>query len=370
MPATGKVLNEAIELLNMENYAGAKQKIGTLNLEKLSPYERSKVEQILFNIAVPEEKYDEARRHLKTAIDAGGFNEQEISQARYQYAQLFMQEEKWKEGAAALEEWFKTATNPNSAAYYLLAVAYYQMDDYNKGVGARAKSRGAHGQAAGGLAAAAARSVPRGGAAPGRDPASRALDRARADKKTYWMQLSSVYGHMEDYPKALAVMQLAYSAGLVTEDGEIRRLADLLLFNDVPYRGANVLETAIENKTVKVDDKLYEKLANCWIAAAEYDEPFLRCSVPPNCRARAIYSCASARCKFSARIGKAAIAALQRGLDKGQLKDTGSAQMMMGLALFNQKNFREAREWFNRSRTSEKHRKLSNDYIELIDAQG
>ena len=43
-----------------------------------------------------------------------------------------MQEEKWKEGAAALEEWFKTAANPNSAAYYLLAVAYYQQDDFDK----------------------------------------------------------------------------------------------------------------------------------------------------------------------------------------------------------------------------------------------
>src|SRR5262245_32358593 len=63
--ATGKILNEAIEMLNMDNYAGAKQKIGTLNLEKLSPYERSKVEQILFSIAVTEEKYDEARAHLK-----------------------------------------------------------------------------------------------------------------------------------------------------------------------------------------------------------------------------------------------------------------------------------------------------------------
>ncbi len=189
------------------------------------------------------------------------------------------------------------------------------------------------------------------------------------DKKTYWMQLSSVYGLMEDYPKALAVMQLANSAGLVTEDGEIRRLADLLLFNDVPYRGATVLETAIENKTVKVDDKLYEKLANCWIAAAEYDR-----AIPPLQRAAEL----SGTGDLFVRLGEVqvqredwegAIAALQRGLDKGQLRDTGNAQMMMGLALFNQKNFRAAREWFNRSRTSEKHRKLSNDYIELIDAQ-
>ena len=116
----------------MEKYAEAQAAIATLNLEKLSPYERSKVEQILFNIAYAQEKYDEARGHLQKAIDAGGLNEQEISQARYQSAQLYMTEEKWKEGAAALEEWFKTATNPNSAAYYLLAVAYYQMDDYDE----------------------------------------------------------------------------------------------------------------------------------------------------------------------------------------------------------------------------------------------
>ena len=130
--ATGKVLNEAIELLNKEDFKGAAAKIGALNLDKLSPYERSKVEQILFNISYSQEKYDEARGHLQKAIDSGGLNQQEIDQARYQAAQLYMQQEKWKEGAAALEEWFKTAAKPNSAAYYLLAVAYYQQEQFAK----------------------------------------------------------------------------------------------------------------------------------------------------------------------------------------------------------------------------------------------
>jgi hypothetical protein len=71
---TGKILNEAIELLNMEKYAEAGQRIGTLTLEKLSPYERGKVEQILFNIAYSQEQFDKARGHLKSAIDSGGLN--------------------------------------------------------------------------------------------------------------------------------------------------------------------------------------------------------------------------------------------------------------------------------------------------------
>src|SRR5215471_3645498 len=128
--ATAKALNTAIEALNMEKYAEAQAAIGTLKLDKLSPYERSKVEQIMFNISYAQEKYDEAQQHLQKSIEAGGLNEQEVSQARYQVAQLYLTREKWKEGAAALEEWFKTAENPNSAAYYLLAVAYYQLEDF------------------------------------------------------------------------------------------------------------------------------------------------------------------------------------------------------------------------------------------------
>ena len=97
---TGKVLNEAIELMNMENYAGALAKINTLKLDRLSPYERSKVEQILFNISYTQEKYADARQHLQNAIDAGGLNEQEVSQARYQFAQLYMTEEKWTDSTS------------------------------------------------------------------------------------------------------------------------------------------------------------------------------------------------------------------------------------------------------------------------------
>jgi tetratricopeptide (TPR) repeat protein len=367
---TGKVLNEAIELLNMENYAGANQKIGTLNLEKLSPYERGKVEQILFNIAYSQERYEQARGHLQKAIDSGGLNAVEIDQARYQSAQLFMQEEKWREGAAALEEWFKSAANPNSAAYYLLAVAYYQQDDFAKALPPAKKAVELMDKPQESwLSMLSALHLQR---EEYRDaiPVLQRLVGVAPDKKTYWMQLSSVYGQMEDYPNALAAMQLAYSAGLVTEDSEVRRLADLLLFNDVPYRGAQVLEAAIEKKIVNLDDKLYEKLANCWIAAGEFDK-----SIPPLQRAAEL----SASGDTFVRLGEvqvqredwaAAIAAIQRGVDKGQLKDPGNAQLMLGIAHYSQENYSAARPFFERARQSERHRQIADSYLQAIRAQG
>jgi tetratricopeptide (TPR) repeat protein len=367
---TGKILNEAIELLNMENYAAAAQKIGTLTLEKLSPYERGKVEQILFNIAYGQEKFQEARDHLQRAIDSGGLNAVEIDQARYQAAQLYMQEEKWKEGAAALEEWFKTAANPNSAAYYLLAVAYYQQDDYNRALAPAKKAVELMDKPnENWLQMLSALYLQR---EEYREaiPVLQQLVTVAPDKKTYWMQLSSVYGQMEDYPNALAVMQLANSVGLVTEDSEVRRLADLLLFNDVPYRGAQVLEAAIEKKTVNADEKLYEKLANCWIAAGEFEK-----SIAPLQRAAEL----APNGDTFVRLGEvqvqreqweAAITAIERGVAKGQLKDPGNAQLMLGIAHYSQKNYQAARPFFERARQSEKHRQIADSYLQAIRAQG
>jgi tetratricopeptide (TPR) repeat protein len=369
---TGKILNEAIELLNMENYQGAAAKLGTLQLDKLSPYERGTTERILFSVAYSQEKYDEARGHLQKAIDSGGLNAVQIDEARYQSAQLFMQEEKWREGAAALEEWFKTAATPNSAAYYLLAVAYYQLEDFNKALPPAQKAVELMDKAKPNeswLSMLSALYLQREEYRQA-VPVLQQLIAAAPDKKTYWMQLSSVYGQMEDYPNALGVMQLANNVGLVTEDSEVRRLADLLLFNDVPYRGAQVLEAAMEKKIVTLDDKLYEKLANCWIAAGEFDK-----SLAPLTRAAEM---ASSGDTFI-RLGEvqvqredwpAAIAAIQRGVDKGQLKDPPNAQLMLGIAHYNQKNYDEARPFFQRARQSEKHRQIADSYLQAIQAQG
>jgi tetratricopeptide (TPR) repeat protein len=367
---TQKVLNEAIELLNMEKFAESGARINTLNLEKLSPYERGKVEQILFNIAYSQEKYAEARGHLQKAIDSGGLNTVEIDAARYQAAQLYLQEEKWKEGAAALEEWFKTAANPNSAAYYLLAVAYYQQDDYNRALAPAKKAVELMDPAKPNeswLSMLSALHLQREEFKEAIPVLARLVSVAPG-RKSYWMQLSSVYGQIEDYANALAVMQLANSAGLVTEDSEVRRLSDLLVFNDVPYRGAQVIEAAIEKKIVNVDEKLYEKLANCWIQAGELDK-----SLAPLQRAAELASTGD----LWVRLGEVhvqrddwtgAISAVERGVAKGQLKDPGNAQLMLGIAHYQKKEYGAARPFFERARQSERHRQLADSYLKAIQA--
>jgi tetratricopeptide (TPR) repeat protein len=367
--ATAKAINTAIEALNASKYGEAQAAIATLKLDKLSPYERSKVEWILFSIVYAQEKYDEAREHLESAIEAGGLNEQEISEFKYQIAQLYMAEDRWKEGAAALEEWFKTTPNPNSAAHYLLAVAYYQLEDFDRALPPAKKAIELMEKPQEnwiGLLLALYLQRERYQDAI---PLLKQLIELAPDKKAYWLQLSAVYGQLEDYAYALATMQLAYGAGLLSEDAELRRLADLLLLNGIPYRCGQVLEAAIDHKTVKLDEKLYDKLANCWIAAGELDK-----ALPPLARAAELSSSGDAFVRLAeVHVQRAdwaaAQVALERGIDKGQLKDAANAHLLMGIALFNQHKLADSRPWFERAQASERYRQTAKSYLQLIASQ-
>lgn len=75
---TGKVLSEAVQALNAHQYAEAKSAVGTLQLDRLSPYERAKTEEVLFQVAVADKNLGEARQHLVNAIGSGGLNDDEI----------------------------------------------------------------------------------------------------------------------------------------------------------------------------------------------------------------------------------------------------------------------------------------------------
>jgi len=367
--ATAKAINTAIEALNANKYAEAQSAIGALKLDKLSPYERSKVEWILFSIAYAQDKYADARGHLEGAIKAGGLNEQEVSQFKYQIAQLYMAEDRWKEGAAALEEWFENEPNPNAAAHYLLAAAYYQLEDYERALPAAEKAIKLVEKPQENWIVLVLGLYLQRERYQDSVPLLKQLIELSPDKKEYWLQLSAVYVQLEDYAYALAVMQLAYGVGLLKEDAELRRLADLQLYNGIPYRCGQVLEAAIEHNTVNVDEKLYETIANCWIAAGELDK-----ALAPLTREAELSSGGDAYVRLAeVQVQRSdwpsVQAALERGIGKGQLKDPGAAQLFMGIALYNERKLAEARPWFERAQATERHRQTAKSYLLLIGSQ-
>jgi len=136
----------------------------------------------------------------------------------------------------------------------------------------------------------------------------------------------------------------------------------------VPYRGAQVLESAIEKKTVKLDEKLYEKLANCWIAAGEFDKAIAPLQKSAEMAPNGDTFVRLGELQVQREDWGGAIAALQKGVEKGQLKDAANAQLMMGVAYYSQKNYKEARPFFERAAQSTKHKQIATSYLQAIKA--
>jgi tetratricopeptide (TPR) repeat protein len=365
---TGKILSEAIELLNMEMYAEARARLADLKLERLSPFERSRYEQLMFNLDMVNEDYPSARGHLQAAIESGGLNPQELSQMRYQMAQLFIQEEKYAEGAAALEAWIASEAMPNSGAYYLLAAAYYYQELFDKALPNAQKAVDLAGDAPqeGWLSMLASLLLQKEDY-DGALPVVKRMVNLYSDKKTYWEQLAGIYLQKEDYTNALVVTQFANYAGHVTEERQITQLADLYSLQEMPYRAATLLEASMEAGTVEKDQGSYEKLGNAWTAAREFDK-----AVPVLTSAAEL----SENGELYLRVGQvqqqledweASVESFENAIDKGGLRDDAYVEYLWGYSLYELDRLQEAKTHLQRAAREAEHRNSSESLIKAID---
>ncbi len=364
--AVGKQINDAIELLNAKNAGGAKAAIAKLKLENLSPFERSRVEQILASIDNDSENFAAAAKHLTAALEAGGLSGDEALQVKFQIAQLYLAQDKWHDGAAALEEWFKVAPAPNASAYYMLAMAYYQQNDFShalppaeKAVQASDKPQPSWVQ----LLLALYLHLEKWDKAV---PLVTYQVRNAPGDKAGWQQLASIYGQQQLHDRALVVSELMDYAGHLSTSEEFLRVAEQLVYARNPYRAATYLTAAVEQNKLKADAAVYQKIANAWLTAREYSK-----AIAPMQRAFEL----SGDANIGARIGEihlqrndwpAAEAAMQKALAKGGLKNRGSAALDLGIALYNQNKLDEARAAFEQAAQAGEQRQYARSYLQAI----
>jgi hypothetical protein len=346
---TGEILVDAQDLLNAGDHAGALERLASLRIDRLSPYERGRAEYVFFAIAFAQEKYDEARAHLDAMSGSGGLNERELSQARYEHARLYLVEERWSEGAASLSSWLETAVDPNQQAYYLIAVAYYQLYDYDRAL-APAKTA---------VDLTAMRDVAsvqlllaiygrRAEYGQGIPLLERLIVMSPQDKR-WWLQLSTYHSLLENHERALAVLELARLAGLIAEDQELLRLADLLAMNAIPYRCAKVVSAGLEARQIDPNESSYEKAAHCLLQARE-----LAASLAPLTQAAELAASGDnfvllAEVQMQRRDWDGVVSAADRGIAKGDLDEPLKPHLLKGVALYNLGRKAEARESLERA---------------------
>jgi tetratricopeptide (TPR) repeat protein len=195
------------------------------------------------------------------------------------------------------------------------------------------------------------------------------LIEAAPDNKTYWLELSLAYEQTDDLDRALATMRLAHSQSLLTDDADLRRLADLLLNRGLPQQGAVVLEQGLASQAVRADEATYTKLGTAWFTAGEPDK-----AVFPLENAARIANSGDAYVRLAVvHIDRedwaAAVNSLHAGMARGSLTDEAHANLLMGVALYAQGKLSEARDWFTMAAESDRHRAAANDYLAAIQAR-
>jgi tetratricopeptide (TPR) repeat protein len=364
--ATRKRFNAAITPYQAEQWAAAKAELGKLTPDRLSACQRLQYEQLLASIENEMGNTDGARQHLENAIKYGEMAPEQAAETRFSIAQLYMGEQRWKDAIDSLNQWFAATPNPNSQAYYLRAICNYQLENFKDALPDAIKAvELSPTPTEGWLQLLLALRIQREEYKLA-IPLLEQLIAIKPDKKSYYMQLSSVHGQLGNYKEALIPLELAYHAHLLDQDSEYRRLAQLLLHLDIPFRGARILDEGIKKDIVKPDAKVYELLGNCWIASRDYDK-----SLDPLGKGAELAEDG----KLFQRIGEVriqredwegAITALKRALDKGGLPNPGQVKLLLGIAYFSANKKPDARTWFQRATEHQGTREQGEKWLQHL----
>lgn len=190
-------------------------------------------------------------------------------------------------------------------------------------------------------------------------------------KKSYWQQLSSVYGLLEQDKKQLGALDATYVMGGLDKEQQILNLVYLLIQNEYPYRAASVLDKAIDDKIAKRNEKNLETLAKAWSQAKEK-----RKAIPVMTEAADLSDTGDTWGLVMALYldvddSKNAVKAGEKALKKGKLERPGDIHLNIGIAHVDLheyeaaiKSFRKAEEDKRVKRIAENWRKYAQSELD------
>lgn len=351
----------AIELLDKMRDAGGKR--------ELNSYELANLYNLYAFVYYSQERYGDALRSYENVVKQENIPLAMEINTRFTIAQLYFVQERWQEGIKALKQWFELSDNPSANAYVLLGQGYYQIKDYDQAL-FNVKT--------------AVDMYKANGKVPKEQWYSllRFLYYEKNDvdavvgvleemlvhypKKQYWVGLSHMYGEKKLEPKQLAAMETAYVQGMLDRDKEQLNMAYLFLGSDVPYKAAKVLDKGIKNKTVEQTSKNLEVLGNSWRQAQE-----IKKSIPVMEQAAA----KAEKGELYARLGniyldndnyEEAITAIVKGLKKGGVKRKDNANLVLGMAYFNTKQYSKARKAFKEAQKDKRSKKFADQWLKYM----
>ena len=178
-----------------------------------------------------------------------------------------------------------------------------------------------------------------------------------------------MYGEQKKESWQLAAMETAYVQDMLDKGTEQTTMAYLYLNGEVPYKAAKVMDNGLKNKSIDGTSKNYEIVGNAWRQAQEVEK-----AIPAMEQAAA----KSDKGELYTRLGnvyldgdqyKKAITALNKGLKRGGVKRVDTAQLVLGMAYFNDSQYSNARKAFIAASKDERSEKYAKQWLKYMNSE-
>jgi tetratricopeptide (TPR) repeat protein len=188
-------------------------------------------------------------------------------------------------------------------------------------------------------------------------------------KDTYVLTLAGIYSELGDTKKQLVLTEVLYEKGYLNTASHITNLANLYLLHGLPYKAAKLLDKEMGEQIVDSNERNLRLLSQAWYQAREDER-----AIPPLEQAAKLSEDGELYIRLAQshinlqNWGKAASAA-RRGIRVGGLKRSDQANIMLGMALFNEKKFDQARTAFQRAAGDGRSKRAADQWIAYVDSE-
>lgn len=366
-------LQEAQQLIEAKQYSNGHAILKKLRAKaKLSVYEGAQIWNLTAYAYYLQERYPDAIKAYEKVLAQGDVPEAIVQSTLKTLSQLYFTIEDYRKALTTVKRLMAAVPNPSPDVFMLLGQAHFQLKEYKQAV----------------------------------KPISTAIERYRAQgkkprenwllllrvcyyelkdykpmisvlkqlialypKRQYLLTLAGVYSELGDTRKQLALTEALYESGQVSEPHHVVNLANLYLLHGVPYKAATVLQKGIDAKSVEATGSHLRLLSQAWYQAREDEK-----AIPPLARAASLADDGElyvrlAQSYINLDRWQEAADAVQKGLKKGRVKRVDVANIMLGMALFNQRQLTTARSAFAIAARDSRSAKAANQWIAYVDSE-
>jgi tetratricopeptide (TPR) repeat protein len=339
-PKVAKPLNAAISAAQSKRWDEAEQKLGEANaVENKSPFEQSKIDEILAYVLLQQRKYPEAAKVIEARVNSGRVPAGDLQVLLLQLMQLNYQSKDFPKAAEFGDRWIKGGgTEPDYVV--LVAQAHYIQKDYKGTIP---------------LLQDAIQSVIKAGKTPDEtwlnvqrsayqnlgdaDGSARSMEQLVRyyPKPDYWdMLLDRLLRRKNSDPVQTNLFRLMRQVGVLKQSEEYMEFAQMLIDAGVPGEADRVMQAGYQAGVFTTADKTkaarYTRLAEAAKNSAEADRKSLPSAEKDAQKAgtgQAQVALGLAYASFE-QYDKAA-AALGKGLQLGGLKDPDQTALSLGI---------------------------------------